>query len=153
MDAKVFTRLLVTKVNDIHPHLIDQHQTGFMPRRFIADNDTCVYLVMDLTQSFKLTVIALLLGQEKAYDRVHPDYLRACLGRFGIPSTLVSCILSLFFQSTLGVNVNGFLPDSIPQGHGLKQDNPLSPLLLNIAIEPFLRSVLSSLLTGFSIIT
>lgn len=76
---------------------------------------------MNLAQSFKFTGIVLLLDQEKACDRVHPDYLRVCLGRFGIPAKLVSCIISLFFfQSTLCVNVNGFLSGSTPQGHGLR---------------------------------
>ncbi|KAG0805525.1 hypothetical protein G6F20_011829 [Rhizopus arrhizus] len=70
-DAKIYTRLLATRVNDVLPHLIDMHQTGFMPKRFIADNGATTRLVMDVAQRMKLPGIALLLDQVKAYDRVH----------------------------------------------------------------------------------
>ncbi|EIE75871.1 hypothetical protein RO3G_00575 [Rhizopus delemar RA 99-880] len=106
---------------------------------------------MSIAERFKLPGIALLLDQEKAYDRVHPQYLKACLERFGFPSTLVTSILSLFFGTSLCINVNGFLTTSIQQARGLRQGDPLSPLLFNLAIEPFLRSIWSSsLISGFT---
>ncbi|KAG1167868.1 hypothetical protein G6F36_012411 [Rhizopus arrhizus] len=150
-DAKIFTRLLATRVNEVLPLLIDIHQTGFMPERFIADNGATTRLIINIAERFKLPGIALLLDQEKAYDRVHPQYLKACLERFGFPSTLVTSILSLFFGTSLCINVNGFLTTSIQQARGLRQGDPLSPLLFNLAIEPFLRSIWSSsLISGFT---
>lgn len=41
---------------------------------------------MDFAQELNLPGIALLLDQEKAYDKIHPLYLEACLLRFGFPS-------------------------------------------------------------------
>ncbi|KAG1546419.1 hypothetical protein G6F46_009806 [Rhizopus delemar] len=150
-DAKIFTRLLATRVNEVLPLLIDIHQTGFMPERFIADNGATTRLIINIAERFKLPGIALLLDQEKAYDRVHPQYLKACLERFEFPSTLVTSILSLFFGTSLCINVNGFLTTSIQQARGLRQGDPLSPLLFNLAIEPFLRSIWSSsLISGFT---
>jgi hypothetical protein len=150
-DAKIFIRLLATRVNEVLPHLIDVHQTGFMPERFIADNGAIMRLIMNISERFKLPGIALLLDQEKAYDRVHPQYLQACLERFGFPSSLITSILSLFFGTSLCINVNGFLTVSIQQARGLRQGDPLSPLLFNLAIESFLRSIWSSsLISGFT---
>ncbi|EIE75892.1 hypothetical protein RO3G_00596 [Rhizopus delemar RA 99-880] len=99
--AKIYTRLLATRVNEVLPHLIDIHQTGFMSNRFIADNGVTTRLVMDVAQRMKLPGIALLLDQEKAYDRVHPQYLQACLDKFGFPQSLVASIISLFFEPLL----------------------------------------------------
>ena len=106
---------------------------------------------MNISERFKLPGIALLLDQEKAYDRVRPKYLQACLEHFGFPSTLITSTLSLFFGISLCINVNGFLTASIQQARGLRQGDPLSPLLFNLAIEPFLRSIWSSsLIPGFT---
>ncbi|KAG1487412.1 hypothetical protein G6F53_012717 [Rhizopus delemar] len=96
-DAKIFTRLLTTRLTRYLSDLIDPHQTGFMA---------------DIARRYKLPGVSLLLDQEKAYDRVHPDYLHACLTRFGLPPQLSTCITSLFFNTSICVNVNGFL--SVP---------------------------------------
>lgn len=66
-------------------------------------------LVMEHAQLFNSTAIGLLLDQEKAYDRVHPEYLQAVLLRFGFPVQLVNCIDHLFFDTNLFININGFL--------------------------------------------
>ncbi|KAG1328634.1 hypothetical protein G6F62_008060 [Rhizopus arrhizus] len=143
-DAKLFTRLLATRLNFYLPTLINLHQTGFLSGRFIADNGMTARLVMDLSRRFRLPGIALLLDQEKAYDRVHPDYLRQCLIHYGFPTQLINCVTSLFFQTSLCVNVNGFISAPFLQGRGLRQGDPLSPLLFNLALEPLLRSIWAS---------
>ncbi|KAG1370323.1 hypothetical protein G6F61_012134 [Rhizopus arrhizus] len=99
-----------------------------------ADNGATTRLIMNTAERFKLPGIALLLDQEKAYDRVHPQYLQACLERFGFPSSLITSILSLFFGTSLCINVNGFLTASIQQASGLRQGDPLSPLFFNLDV-------------------
>ncbi|CEP20019.1 hypothetical protein [Parasitella parasitica] len=75
-DAKVFTRILSGRMIDIAAHLINPFQTGFVRGRFIADNGLLMNLVMEYARrDTQSTDIGLLLGQEKAYDRVHPIYL------------------------------------------------------------------------------
>jgi hypothetical protein len=86
--------------------------------------------------------IGLLLDQEKAYDRVHPLYLRQTMLAFGFPPSLVYSLESLFFGNAVRININGYFTNKIDQRHGLQQGDPLSPLLFNIALEPFLRHIL-----------
>ncbi|KAG0755182.1 hypothetical protein G6F24_012005 [Rhizopus arrhizus] len=121
-DAKIFTRLLTTRLTPSLSDLIDPHQTGFMAGR-----------------NYKRPGFSLLLDQEKAYDRVHPDYLHACLTRFGLPSRLINCITSLFFNTSICVNVNGFVSVHFAQGRRLRQRDPL---LRTIYVSPSI--------TGFS---
>ncbi|KAG1435288.1 hypothetical protein G6F55_014371 [Rhizopus delemar] len=59
------------------------------------------------------SAIGLLLDQEKAYDRIHPDYLRQVLQRFAFPDSIINSISSLFFSTELQLNINGFLSDPI----------------------------------------
>lgn len=129
-DAKVFTRILSSRLISSASSLITPYQTGFVGGRFISDNGLLMKLVMEQARLSSSSSIGLLLDQEKAYDRVHPLYLRSVLLRFGIPATLVDCIERLFFSTYLHINVNGFLTDSISQRRGLKQGDPLSPIFL-----------------------
>ncbi|CEP18787.1 hypothetical protein [Parasitella parasitica] len=141
-DAKVFTRILSSRMIDQASTLINPFQTGFVRDRFIADNGLLMKLVMEHARNTGSSSIGLLLDQEKAYDRVHPVYLRAVLLRFGFPVALVDCISHLFFDTHLVVNVNGFLSPRVPQLRGLKQGDPISPILFNLAFEPLLRKIL-----------
>ncbi|KAG0767924.1 hypothetical protein G6F22_017575 [Rhizopus arrhizus] len=107
---------------------------------------------MDHARSSNSDALGLLLDQEKAYDRVHPDYLRQVLLRFGFPQTFVDSILGLFFGTQLRLNVNGFLSKPVHQRRGLRQGDPISPLLFNLAFEPLLRRTLSdSTYQGYSL--
>jgi hypothetical protein len=122
--------------------LINPYQTGFVRGRFIADNGLLMKLVMEHARNTRSSAIGLLLDQEKAYDRVHPKYLEQVLLRFGFPSVLVNSLLGLLFSTSLRLNVNGFLFDSVPQLRELRQRDPISPVLFNLTFKPFLRGIL-----------
>lgn len=150
-DAKVFTRMLNTRMGPLVEKLVNRYQSGFLHKRFIGDNGLLVRLAMSLAQRFDLPGAALLLDQEKAYDRVHPDYLKAVLQRFGFGSLVTESIIQLFFNTRLSINVSGYLSKPFEQQRGLRQGDPLSPLLFNLALEPLLRSLLASpSIHGFS---
>ena len=150
-DAKVFTRMVTTRLAPFMKKLINPYQTGFLHDRFIADNGLLTRLVMSLAQKYDITGAALLLDQEKAYDRVHPEYLQAVLHHFGFPAPFVDSIMHLFFNTQLSININGYISAPCQQQRGLRQGDPLSPLLFNLMLEPLLQSLLSSpSLRGFS---
>jgi hypothetical protein len=150
-DNKVFTRILNTCVISWVGSLINPYQTGFVRGRFIADNGLLMKLIMEHAHNTSSSAIGLLLDQEKTYDRIHPKYLEQVLLRFGFPSVLVDSLLGLFFGTSLRLNVNGFLSEPVPQLRGLRQGDPISPVLFNLAFEPFLRGLLSDpSFSGFS---
>ena len=106
-DAKLFTKLLANRFNSVLPGLVNPYQTGFLPNRLISDNGWLNQTIMANLQSAAPDdpCVAVLLDQEKAYDRVHPEYLRRVLLRFGFPVGLVSSLCSLFFGTRIPLSI------------------------------------------------
>jgi hypothetical protein len=145
-DAKLFTKLLANRLKRVLSRLITPYQTGFIPHRLISDN---AWLNQTLMTNLRAAApeepnVAVLLDQEKAYDRVNPTYLQLVLRRFGFPAALVDSISRLFFGTQISLSINGWLGAPIAQQRGLRQGDPLSPLLFNLAFEPLLRTILAS---------
>jgi hypothetical protein len=90
IDGKVFTHILNLCITRHAHSLITPYQTAFLHGRFIADNELLMKLLMEHARQSKSQAIGLLLDQEKAYDRVHLDYLRQVLCRFGFSAEYCS---------------------------------------------------------------
>jgi len=143
-DAKLFTKILTLRIQPHMSKLTGAYQTGFTAGRHIADNGLVLITLRDYCKARKTKHVGVLLDQEKAYDRVHPTYLRQVLSRFGFPSRIIESIGQLFFSTRIVLNINGFVSESFLQSRGLRQGDPLSPLLFNIAFEPLLAFIQQS---------
>jgi hypothetical protein len=153
-DNKIFSRILASRIQLLATKCVNQYQTGFIRGRYIADNAASAILLMEHAQKMRsadqTTPCMILLDQEKAYDRVHPEYFALTLKHFGFPEQLTKCISKLFFQSKTRVAVNGYLTRPIRQRRGLRQGDPLSPILYNLMLEPLLRSFQTKM-TGYKL--
>jgi hypothetical protein len=77
----------------------------------------------------------------KAYDSVSTEVLYNILILFGIPTKLVR-LIKMYLTKTYGiVRVSKNLSDLFPIRNGWKQEDVLSPLLLNFVLEYSVRRV------------
>ncbi|SAL98507.1 hypothetical protein [Absidia glauca] len=107
---------------------INRYQTGFLPGRFIVENGLALKILMEQTSVRGPQHVGMLLDQEKAYDRVHPSYMKNRLSCV-LASPLVLPRLSAI-GNRVHININGYFTDAVDQQRGLRQRDPLSPLLL-----------------------
>jgi retron-type reverse transcriptase len=134
--AKIITKVLALRLAPLINNLISPCQSAFIKRRSIHAN---FLYARNLTRRFHRTkTLALLLKLDisKAFDSVRWDYLISLMQRSGFPLRWRNWITALLTTSTSRVLLNGIPLDPIRHGRGLKQGNPVSPLLFILAIDP-----------------
>jgi ribonuclease HI len=150
-DYKIYTKALSIRLGSAALGLIHEAQAGFIPGRQISDQTQLIQMVMNHAEAREENGMIVALDQEKAYDKIAHDYLWRVLEGFGLPTKFVSAVKSLYSIAETSVGINGFLSKPFHVGQGVRQGDPLSCLLFNLAIEPLAISLRKSNLEGVKV--
>jgi hypothetical protein len=140
-DAKIFSKILANRLAMVLPRLLNPDQAGFVKGR--SASDVALHLKTVLAHAATHTVEGALvfLDQEKAYDRVSHDYLFAVLQEFGFPPALARVFFNTSGPSHSFILDDGQPLPAVPISCGVRQGDPLAPLLFNLALEPLLTAL------------
>ena len=130
--AKAMARRLGPKMDAI----VSRCQSAFIKTRTIHDNFMYVRNTARSLHRSKTPALLIKLDIAKAFDTVRWDYLLDLLRRLGFPPRWRALLSSLFSSATSRVILNGIPGKDFAHGQGLRQGDPLSPLLFDIAIDP-----------------
>ena len=83
----------------------------------------------------------LLVDQQKTFDRVNHTYLATLLGKMNFHSTFISLIQNLFSNQEAHIISSGKISAPFRVERGVRQGDPLSPLLYVLAFEPLLQKL------------
>ena len=83
--------------------------------------------------------VVLKLDYEKVYDRVSWDFLFEVLRTRGFSPTWIRWIELLVIKGSVGDNLNGEESSFFNPGKGLRQGDPISPLLFNLVVDVLTR--------------
>ena len=142
-DYKILTRALSLRLRTVLPDILHINQSYCVPGRHISDN---IRFISDATcyaneEHLPLAIVS--LDQEKAFDRIHHDYLFKTLESFGFGDYLLSCIRTLYTNVQSLLKINNSLTSPFQFQRGIRQGCSLSGQLYAICLEPLLHKLRS----------
>ena len=116
--------------------MIHPNQAGFIPKRSIFNQIKLARTIISYTEITEEDGAIIALDQEKAYDKIRHDYLWATLNKFDIPPIFSQTVKALYSHAHTQVAINGILSTPYKVTRGVRQGDPLSCALFDLAIEP-----------------
>lgn len=134
--AKLISKILATRLAPKLHALVSKAQSAFIKRRSIHDNFLYTQNIIKALHRAKRPGLFLKLDIAKAFDSVRWNYLMEVLENFGSGSRWRGWVYSLLASSSTSILVNGSRGSWFMHFRGLRQGDPLSPMLFILAMEP-----------------
>jgi retron-type reverse transcriptase len=110
-----------------------------MKGRFILESVVYAYEIIHETTKSNKKGIVLKFDYEKAYDRVNWNFLEEMMVSRGFGPKWVKWVMSLVKNGSIAIRLNDKNNGFFRPGKGLRQGDPLSPLLFNLVVDVFTR--------------
>jgi len=152
-DYKTMMKALALQLQAPIHKLIHRDQAGFIPKRSIFNHIRLAKTVINYAEIMEHDGAIVTLNQEKAYDRIRHNYLWKTLEAFGIPKNFIDTVKALYQDTYTKVAINGTMSEQFQVKRGVRQGDPLSCLLFDLAIKPLACKLRNTrLLQGLSIL-
>jgi len=152
---KIIAKVLANRFKSVLEKVISKSQSAFIKRRQILDPILIANECLDNRIRSGEPGVMCKMDLEKAYDHVNCDFLLYLLRRCGFGDKLRSWIAHCISSVQFSVLVNGSPYGFFSSSRGLRQGDPLSPLLFVFVMEALSRmisdAVSGGLLEGFKV--
>jgi len=140
---QIITKILAERMKGILHLILTKNQAGFLKNRTIHDN---IHMAQELTNQMhkkrKGGALAAKIDISKAFYRTNWDFILEAMKRMGFPERFRRWIHQCISSPKFRININGALTESFSSSQGLRQGDPISPLLFIIAEEVLSRHIL-----------
>jgi len=137
--GKIYSMLLMCRMDAwAERHCLRANgQAGFRVGRSTVDNVFVLRHVISTYKAQNKPVYAAFIDFKKAYDCVDRDLLWKCLEHLGLHGATLRSLQDMHANVQMRVRLRGCLGDSFPANRGVRQGDPLSPLLFGLFIDRF----------------
>ena len=134
VDANIASKANARRLESILPELIHSNQNGFINGRSILDAVRTIDDILEFAKVTEWCGILLATDFEKAFDSFNHSFLSKVLERLNFGEYFVQWIKTFYTDTSSCVLNNRFTTDLFPVRRGVRQGDPLLPLLFTMAI-------------------
>lgn len=148
---KCITKLISERMNSVLPEIVSSNQGAFISSRSILHNVLiCQDLVKHYNRKNMKAGCMMKLDLKKAYDSVSWDFIQQMLEGVGFPRKFIELVMVCVRTPRFSIMVNGVPTGFFEAKRGIRQGDPMSPLLFALCMD-YLDRILSyvEVLDGF----
>ena len=147
--AKLFNRLLLTRLQPVLDPYLRPEQNGFRPNRGTVAQILALRRVIEEARTRQSNLIVVFVDFKKAFDSVARGALPLVLRAYNVPQQLVSAIMAMYQGTRAAVATPDGLSDTFGTSSGVLQGDTLAPFLFVLVLDWVLRTALPSAEDGF----
>jgi hypothetical protein len=133
--GKLISNILARRLAVHLDGLIKPNQNTFIKGRQIHDNFRAVQLSAKLLHAKRRPCTLLKIDIAKAFDSIAWGFLLDILQHFGFSRQWTNCVSLMLSSASTKMMLNGLPGRRVCHGRGLRQGDPLSPMLFVIVME------------------